>query len=71
MVSSAKCEFAVLVNLAVHADSAAVLLYHDVVSDGQAKACALDRWFGAEERLEQLVPDIGLYTDAVIAYSDR
>ena len=49
---------------------AAVLLRDDVVADRQAEAGALAGRLGGEERLEQLVPDLGRNADAVVAHAD-
>jgi hypothetical protein len=50
-------ELAVISDIAVYTDAAAVLLGHDVVADGQAEARAFASWLGGEERLKQPVPD--------------
>jgi hypothetical protein len=47
-----------------------MLLHDDVVSDGQAKASALSSWFGREEGIEHLIPDLGRNTGAIVAYPD-
>jgi hypothetical protein len=51
-------ELAVVADLAVYSDDAAMLLRDDVVGDRQAEPGALASRLGGEERLEQFVLDI-------------
>jgi len=44
-----------------------MLLYDDVVGDGQAKARALSSGFCREEGIEHLFPDLGRNAGAVVA----
>ncbi len=55
---------------AVDRDRAAVLLRDDVVADRQAEAGAFAGRLGGEERLKQLVPDLGRDAGAVVAHPD-
>src|SRR6476620_6029663 len=57
-------------DLAFHRDRSAMLLRDDVVGDRQAEAGALASWLGGEERLEQLIPDVGRNADAVVPHMD-
>jgi hypothetical protein len=59
-----------LADPAAEGDGAAVLLGHDVVTDREAKAGAFPGWPGCEERLKELVLDLGWNADAVVAYLD-
>src|SRR5215471_2415744 len=63
-------ELAVFADLAVHGDAAAMLLRDDVVGDRQAEAGALAGRLGSEERLEQLVPNVGWYAGAIVSHTD-
>ena len=56
--------------LALDRDRAAVLLGDDVVADRQTEPGALAGRLGREERLEQLVPDLGRDAGAVVAHPD-
>ena len=56
--------------LAVDLDRAAMLLGDDVVADREAEPGALAGRLGREERLEQLVPDLGRDAGAVVAHPD-
>src|SRR5580658_2815188 len=47
-----------------------MLLDDDVVTNGQAKASTLSGWFGREEGIEHLLPDLGRNAGAVVAYPD-
>src|SRR5580692_10630574 len=62
-------ELAVVADLAVHGDVAAMLLRDDVVGDRQAETGAFAGRLGGEERLEQLVPDVGRYAGAVVPHA--
>src|SRR5580704_4924188 len=63
-------ELAVVADLAIHSDAAAMLLRDDIVGDRQAEAGALAGWLGSEEWLEQLVPDVGRNAGAVVPHAD-
>ena len=63
-------EFGELADPAVDLDRAAMLLGHDVIADREAKAGALAGRLGREERLEQLVLDLGWNAGAVVANAD-
>src|SRR5579864_3809837 len=60
-------EFGELLRVALDLDRATVLLSHDVVADRQPKAGPLAGRLGREERLEQLVLDVGRDANAVVA----
>ena len=47
-----------------------MLLGHDVVADRKAETCPLASRLGREERLKELVPDLGWNTHPIIARSD-
>ena len=47
-----------------------VLHRDDGVGDRQVEAAALAGWLGAEERLLQLVPDVGRNAGAVVPHVD-
>jgi hypothetical protein len=53
-------------DLAIDRDHAAMLLRDDVVGDRQTEASAFASWLGGEERLEQLVPEVGGNADAIV-----
>src|SRR5215472_3211084 len=53
---------------ALDGDCAAVLLRDDVIADREAQSRALAGGLGREERLEQLVPDLGWDAGAVVPY---
>src|SRR4029077_7755071 len=55
---------------AINSDRAAVLLGHDVIADREAKPRAFAGRLGGEERLEQLVSDLGCNAGAVVADAD-
>jgi hypothetical protein len=50
--------------------AAGVLLDDDVMADGKAEAGAFARWFGREERIEDLVFDFGRDAETVVANPD-
>ena len=60
-------DFGELAGLRIDLDRAHMLLYNNVVSDGQTKAGALSSRFCCEERIEHLVPDLGRNAGAVVA----
>src|SRR5690349_17866249 len=66
----ADCEFGELADPAVDGDRAAVLLGDDVPADREAEARPLAGRLGGEERLEQLVPDLGRNAGAVVPDTD-
>ena len=47
-----------------------MLLGHDVVADREIKAGPLAGWLRREERLKELVLDVGRNADAVVANAD-
>ena len=55
---------------AVDGDRAAVLLGDDVPADRETKPRPFAGGLGREERLKQLVPDLGRDADAVVADAD-
>jgi len=57
-----------ITDLAVDADRATMLLGHDVVADREAEAGAFPGRLCREERLEELVLNLGWDADAVIPY---
>ena len=63
-------EFCELADPAIDTDRPAVLLRNDVVADRKAKPRAFASRFGREERLEELVPDLGWNADAVVEDAD-
>src|SRR5580700_7769990 len=63
-------EFGELADSAVDLDRAAMLLGDDVPADRQTEAGALAGRLGGEERLKQLVPDLGRNAGAVVADAD-
>src|SRR5689334_21308709 len=63
-------ELSVLADTAVDLDRAAMLLGHDVIADREAKTGSLAGRLCREERLEQLVFDLGRNSHAVVADPD-
>src|SRR6516165_9795699 len=57
-----------LADLAIDGDRAAMLLGHDVIADREAEAGSFTSRLGREERLEQLVLNLGWDANAVIPY---
>src|SRR5262249_45672358 len=60
-------DFGELAGLGVHFDRAAVLLDHDVVTDGEPKTGAFSSWFRGEERVEHFFFDFRRNAAAVVA----
>ena len=63
-------ELSEIADLAVDGDRAAMLLGHDVIADREAEAGAFTSRLGREERLKELVLDLGWYAGAVVTDAD-
>jgi hypothetical protein len=61
-------EFGEIAGLAIGRDCAAVLLGHDVVANREAETSALAGRLGREERLEQLIFDLGWNTNSAVPH---
>src|SRR6516165_5398375 len=60
-------DLSILAGVRVNLDRSRMLFDNDVVSDGQAKAGAFACGLCREEGIEHLFPDLGRYSDAVVA----
>src|SRR5262245_5530237 len=60
------CELRKLADLALDFHCPSVLLRHDLIADRKTEARASARWLGREERLEQLVLNVGGNADQII-----
>src|SRR5262249_52289728 len=63
-------DFGVFAGLRIDLDRPRMLLHDDVVSDGEAKTCALSSRFCREEGIEHLLLYLRRNADAVIANPD-
>ena len=63
-------EFSEIADPAIHSDRAAMLLGHDVVADREAEAGSFAGRLRREERLKELVLDLGRDPGAIVAHTD-